>query len=211
MKQAEASFKVAQKKLSFTEYRAPFIGKVANNVIDIGSEVKSGELLGKLVNTSELEVKFFVGESKFTELGSNTELIGKQIKIRWEKSKFNKIYDAQITRIDSVINEDLAGLNMYARLKNISEEDPIRPGVFIEVLFEGNLIDKAIKVPENAVYEEKYVYFLINNNAVRVEVKVEGYAENQLIISGSFIPGSKIILTRLDNFQNSIRYYSKNN
>ena len=46
---------------------------------------------------------------------------------------------------------------MYARLENISENDPIRPGVFIEVLFEGNIIDDAIKVPENAVYEEKYL------------------------------------------------------
>ena len=100
---------------------------------------------------------------------------------------------------------------MYARLKNITEEDPIRPGVFIEVLFEGTLIEKAIKVPENAVYAERYVYLLIDNEAVRAEVKVEGYAENQLIISGDFILGSEIILTRLDNFQNSNSYFSKNN
>ena len=49
---------------------------------------------------------------------------------------------------------------MYARLNDVKESDPIRPGVFIEVLFEGNIIRNAIKVPENAVYEEKYVYFL---------------------------------------------------
>ena len=211
LKQAEASFKVAKKNLSFSRYKAPFTGKVASNAIDIGSEIKSGELLGKFVNTTELEVKFFVGESKFTELGNNKELIGKEIKIRWNKSKFNKIYNAEITRIDSVIDEELAGLNMYARLKNITEEDPIRPGVFIEVLFEGTLIEKAIKVPENAVYAERYVYLLIDNEAVRAEVKVEGYAENQLIISGDFILGSEIILTRLDNFQNSNSYFSKNN
>ena len=62
---------------------------------------------------------------------------------------------------------------MYARLENISENDPIRPGVFIEVLFEGKAIKDALKVPENAVYEEKYVYALINNNAVRVEIKLK--------------------------------------
>ena len=59
LKQAEASFKVAKKNLSFSRYKAPFTGKVASNAIDIGSEIKSGELLGKFVNTTELEVKFF--------------------------------------------------------------------------------------------------------------------------------------------------------
>jgi len=211
LKQAEASVNVAKKNLSFTKYRAPFEGKVTDNVIDIGSEIKSGELLGKLINTAELEAKFFVGESIFTELVSNRELKGKKIKIRWNKSKFNKIYEAQITRIDSVISEELAGLNMYARINSISDDDPIRPGVFIEVLLDGNVIKDAIKVPESAVYEEKYVYFLNNNNAVRTKINVEGYIDNQLIISGDFLPGSHIILTRLDNFQNANKYYSKNN
>ena len=59
------------------------------------------------------------------------------------------------------------------------------------------------------VYEEKYVYFLNENNAVRAEVKVEGYIDNKLIISGEFLPGTEIILTRLDNFQNTNNYYSK--
>ena len=79
-----------------------------------------------------------------------------------------------------MISEELAGLNMYARLDDISENDPIRPGVFIEVLFEGNVIYDAIQVPEDAVYEEKYVYFLNENNAVRAEVKVEGYIDNHV-------------------------------
>ena len=100
---------------------------------------------------------------------------------------------------------------MYARIDNISDNDPIRPGVFIEVILEGNPVENAIKVPENAVYEERYVYFLVENNAVRVEVRVEGYIDNQLIISGNFNKGDQIILTRLDNFQKTSSYYSKNN
>ena len=98
---------------------------------------------------------------------------------------------------------------MYAKLVGIRENDPIRPGVFIEVLFEGDIIKNSIQVPENAVYEEKYVYVLNNNNASRVEIKVEGYIDDQLIISGKLPPGAQIILTRLDNFQNSKNYYSK--
>ena len=208
IKDAEATLKVANKNLSFTSYKAPFMGKVTNTQIDLGSEIKSGESLAKLINTSELEVKFFVGEGQFTELGNNRELIGRKIQIRWKKSRFNKLYDAELTRIDSVVNEELAGLNMYASLNNISDDDPIRPGVFVEVLFEGEIVKEAIQVPESAVYEEKHVYILKNNKPKKVNIKVEGYIDNQLIVTGDFVPGSLVILTRLDSFQGTNSYYS---
>ena len=46
---------------------------------------------------------------------------------------------------------------MYASIDNVSEEDPIRPGVFVQVLLAGNVIKQAIQVPENAIYEEKNI------------------------------------------------------
>ncbi|MBF96717.1 MAG: hypothetical protein CMJ13_05800 [Pelagibacterales bacterium] len=208
IKDAEAMLKIAKKNLSFTNYKAPFAGKVTDNSIDLGSEIISGDSIAKLINTSELEVKFFVGEGKFTELGNNKELIGRKIKIRWKKSKFNEIYEAKLNRIDSVINEDLAGLNMYAKLSNISKDDPIRPGVFVEVIFQGKTIAEAIKVPESSVYQEKYIFVLKDNKPIRVDVNVEGYIGNELILSGEFIPGSLMILTRLDSFQSRNNYYS---
>ncbi len=208
--EAEASLKVAKKNLFFTNYRAPFPGKVSENLIDLGSEIKSGEYLARLINTSDLEVKFFVGEGKFTELSSYKELIGRKINIRWKKSRFKEYYKGELSRIDSTINEDSAGLNMYASLDNISKEDPIRPGVFVEVMLEGSTIKEAIKVPENAVYEERYIYILKNNKPVKLDINIEGFVDNELIVSGNFISGSLLILTRLDSFQNTNNYYSIN-
>ena len=208
IKKAKANLKVAYKNLSFTNYRAPFSGKIANSLIDIGSEVKSGEALAKLINTSELEVKFFVGEKKFTELATNKEIIGKKIKIKWKQSNFNKVYEAKLIKIDSIFNEELSGLNMYAKIIDISDNDPIRPGVFVEVLLQGNSVKNAILIPEDAVYEGKYVYILKNNKPNRVEITVQGFIKNKLIITGNFLSGSNIILTRLDNFQGSKIYYS---
>ena len=210
IKDAQANLKVARKNLYFTKYRAPFPGKVSENLIDLGSEIKSGEILGRLINTSELEVKFFVGEGTFTELGSNKELIGKKIKLKWKNSKFKKLYEGSITRIDSTISENSAGLNMYASIDNVSGEDPIRPGVFVQVLLAGNVIKQAIQVPENAIYEEKYIYILKDNKPIKLDVRVEGYIENDLILSGNFVNGSIVILTRLDSFQSTNNYYSIN-
>ena len=208
IKDAKANLNVAKKKLFFTKFRAPFPGKVSDNLIDLGSEIKSGEILAKLINTSELQVKFFVGEGSFAELSSKQELIGRKIKVRWRKSKFKEFYEAEISRIDSTIKENSAGLNMYAKIKSISTEDPIRPGVFVEVLLEADEIKEAISVPENAVYEEEYIYILSDNKPKRIEVKVHGFIDNELILTGDFDSGSQIVLTRLDSFQNTNNYYS---
>ena len=97
---------------------------------------------------------------------------------------------------------------MYASIDNVSEEDPIRPGVFVQVLLAGNVIQQAIQVPENAIYEEKYIYILKDNKPTKLDVKVEGYIENDLILSGNFVNGSIVILTRLDSFQSKNNYYS---
>ena len=138
------------------------------------------------------------------------ELIGKKIKLKWKNSKFKKLYEGSITKIDSTISENSAGLNMYASIDNVSEEDPIRPGVFVQVLLAGNVIKQAIQVPENAIYEEKYIYILKDNKPIKLDVKVEGYIENDLILSGNFVNGSIVILTRLDSFQSTNDYYSIN-
>ena len=208
IKDAKANLNVAKKKLFFTKFRAPFPGKVSDNLIDLGSEIKSGEILAKLINTSELQVKFFVGEGSFAELSSKQELIGRKIKVRWRKSKFKEFYEAEISRIDSTIKENSAGLNMYAKIKSVSTEDPIRPGVFVEVLLEADEIKEAISVPENAVYEEEYIYILSDNKPKRIEVKVHGFIDNEIILTGDFDSGSQIVLTRLDSFQNTNNYYS---
>ena len=99
---------------------------------------------------------------------------------------------------------------MYASIDNVSEEDPIRPGVFVQVLLAGNVIKQAIQVPENAIYEEKYIYILKDNKPIKLDVKVEGYIENDSILSGNFVNGSIVILTRLDSFQSTNNYYSIN-
>ena len=58
-----------------------------------------------------------------------------------EKSNL-KNYSAKVFYIDSAINKERAGLNIKAKLEKISEIDPIKPGVFVEVVIQGVTIQK---------------------------------------------------------------------
>ena len=207
IKVAESQVSLAQRNLTNTVYRAPFSGKLDNSLIEVGVEVSAGRILGKLLNTSDLNVKFFVGENIYTHISN---ILGKEAQVFWKKSNFKKNYLAKVFYIDSAINKERAGLNIKAKLEVISENDPIKPGVFVEVLIQGPTIQESFLVDENSIYEDTFIYILDGNKAVRTKINVEGFAKEKVIITGKKLNKNKIILTRINNIDLFKKINSKN-
>ena len=208
IEKARAQLEIAENNLVDTKYKAPFSGKIAKNSIDIGSEIIRGKLLAKIVNTEILEVKFFVGETVFTEIGNLTDIKGKKISVLWKKSKYKNTYSADITKIDSVIDQQSAGLNMYALLEKTEKQDPIRPGAFVEIIVEGKEVKNSLLLPEKAIYEQKFIYLLEEKKPRKLEIKVRGNIDNETIVTGNFKNNDVIIITRLDNITEYQSLYS---
>ena len=207
IKIAESQLRLAQRNLTDTVYRAPFSGKLDNSFIEVGVEVSTGRTLGKLMNTSDLNVQFFVGENIYTHI---SDIFGKEAQVFWKKSNFKKNYLAKVFYIDSAINKERAGLNIKAKLEEISEDDPIKPGVFVEVVIQGLTIGESFLVDENSIYEDTFIYVLEGNKAVRTKINVEGFAKEKVIITGKKLNNKKIILTRINNLNLFKKINSKN-
>ena len=207
IKIAESQVSLAQRNLTDTVYRAPFSGKLDNSFIDVGVEVSTGRILGKLLNTSDLNVQFFVGENIYTHI---SDIFGKEAQVFWKKSNFKTNYSAKVFYIDSAINKERAGLNIKAKLEEISEYDPIKPGVFVEVVILGLAIKESFLVDENSIYEDTFIYVLEGSKAVRIKINVEGFAKEKVIITGKKLNNKKIILTRINNLDLYKNINSKN-
>ena len=207
IKIAESQVSLAKRNLRDTIYRAPFSGKLDNSFIEVGVEVSTGRILGKLLNTSDLNVQFFVGENIYTHI---SDIFGKEAQVFWKKSNFKKNYFAKVFYIDSAINKERAGLNIKAKLEEISENDPIKPGVFVEVVIQGLTIRESFLVDENSIYEDTFIYVLEGNKAVRTKINVEGFAKEKVIITGKKLNNKKIILTRINNLNLFKKINSKN-
>ena len=207
IKIAETQVKLAQRNLRDTIYRAPFSGKLDNSLIEIGLELVAGKVLGKFMNTAALNVQFFVGENTYTHISN---ILGQDARVLWKKSNFKKNYSAKVFYIDSAINKERAGLNIKAKLEKISEIDPIKPGVFVEVVIQGVTIQKSFLVDENSIYEDTFIYVLENNSAVRKKINVEGFYKEKVIITGENLNNKNIILTRINNLNFFKKIISKN-
>ncbi len=207
IKVAESQVSLAQRNLTDTVYRAPFSGKLDNSLIEVGLEVSTGRILGQLLNTSDLNVQFFVGENIYTHISN---ILGKEAQVFWKKSNFKKNYLAKVFYIDSAINKERAGLNIKAKLEEISENDPIMPGVFVEVIIQGPTIEESFLVDENSIYEDTFIYVLEGNTAIRTKINIEGFAKEKVIITGKKLNNKKIILTRINNLNLFKKITSKN-
>ncbi len=207
IKVAESQVSLAQRNLTDTIYRAPFSGKLDNSFIEVGVEVSAGRILGKILNTLDLNVQFFVGENIYTYIGN---ILGKEAQVLWKKSNFKKNYLAKVFYIDSAINKERAGLNIKAKLEKISENDPIKPGVFVEAIIQGPTIQESFLVAENSIYEDTFIYILEGNKAVRTKVNVEGFYKEKVIITGKKLNKKKVILTRINNVDLFKKINSKN-
>ena len=207
IKIAESQVRLARRNLKDTVYKAPFAGKLENSNIEVGLELSTGRILGRLLNTSDLNVQFFVGENIYTRMNN---ILGKEAKVLWEKSNFKKNYTAKVFYIDSSIDKERAGLNIKAKLENVSDNDPIKPGVFVQVIIQGFTIQESFLVDENSIYEDTFIYILEGNKAVRKKINIEGFANEKFIITGKKLNNKKIILTRINNLNLFKKINSKN-
>lgn len=202
-----AQIEIDKRNLNDTEYKAPFDGKVSNSSIEEGAEVSTNKILGSFINTSLLNIEFFVGESIYADLGN---VIGRDIKIFWRNSSFKSSYIGKIYNIDSTINKERAGLNIYAKLEDIDTTDPIRPGVFVEVLMKGQTIEKGFLIDESFIYEDNYVFLLKDGFPIKRKIRIRGAVGNKLIITENIFEGERLIITRLTNSSKNRKLYFKN-
>ena len=95
--------------------------------------------------------------------------------------------------------KDRAGLNIKAKLEKISEDDPIKPGIFVKVVIQGLAIPNSFLIDENSIYEDTFIYILKNNKAIKTKIKIEGFSKGKVIITGENLNNKNIILSRITN------------
>ena len=205
---AKAQLNLANRNLNDAKYKAPFDGKIYNNLIEIGAEVNAGKTLGVLTNTNLLNVEFFVGESVYTKIGN---ILNKKVRILWKNSNYKNNYIGKVFYSDSTIDQDRSGLNMKAKLEDIDADDPMIPGVFVEVIIEGSEVNNSFLVDEKSIYEEKYVYILNNNQPIKRQIVIQGNIGNKVLISGDLKQEELLIKTRISEIKGKNKILFKTN
>jgi len=190
--------------LEETTVSAPFSGHISNLNIEVGKEITSNDNLAVLSDTDNLEAKFFIGGSdyfKLTQFKNNG--LEELVNIKWVIGNKSYKTKGKISRIDGLINKEIAGINIYAKIDKSLPKIPL--GAFIEINLISNTPSDAIIVPSSSIFQNKYIYLVRNQKLIKREIIVISEEREGIIIKDNNLSGNYIATTRLSNMKDNMQ------
>lgn len=155
-------------------------------------------------DTDNLEAKFFIGGSdyfKLTQFKNNG--LEEVVNIKWVIGNKSYKTKGKISRIDGLINKEIAGINIYAKIDKSLPKIPL--GAFIEINLISNTPSDAIIVPSSSIFKNKYIYLVRNQKLIKREIIVISEEREGIIIKDNNLSGNYIATTRLSNMKDNMQ------
>lgn len=195
--QAKAELENSENQINDTRLTAPFDGTIETCVADNFQRVNVGETVVRLVDTKDLQIKFYLADYNLDALRKGKPTV-------WVRfgNLSNVYYKARIIDYTD-ISTDGSGIPVKLKMDdpNFDKTMTIKPGfscdVKIEFAFESE--NEAVAVPITAVFEDptngkKSVWVVNDEQVAKREVEVSGLVgTDKLSITSGVAVGEKVI------------------
>ena len=183
--QQEITLAEAQKDLRDTKLFAPYDGVINSVEASLGKQVSTfNDKVGEIIDIKNLEVRFSLSKAQYGRLLEDDQaVIGRAVAIHWIAG--NQIFDfeAEISRTGAEIKSNTGGIDIFATLFfDESEFSLIRPGAFVRLSVTDKTYNQVISVPNTAVYDDEYIFIILNDRLVKRLVVVMGYDGTNTLI-----------------------------
>jgi len=183
--QQEITLAEAQKDLRDTKLFAPYDGVINGVEASLGKQVSTfNDKVGEIIDIKNLEVRFSLSKAQYGRLLEDDQaVIGRAVAIHWIAG--NQIFDfeAEISRTGAEIKSNTGGIDIFATLFfDASEFSLIRPGAFVRLSVTDKTYNQVISVPNTAVYDDEYIFIILNDRLVKRLVVVMGYDGTNTLI-----------------------------
>ena len=177
---AQAMVLLAKQNLDRTTIITPYKSLIINRSINIGGYINKGTKIGEVVDTSVGQIRLPINLNKLNILKSSTT---KNFKISLYKEINNKVitWDADFIHSEKIINKNNRMIYIIGEVKNPYDnknkksEHRLTFGEFVKAKIKDITIEKAAKIPNSAVKENKHnekIVFVVNDKNILEERKV---------------------------------------
>ncbi len=194
---AEGEVQKALRNLDRTEIRAPYAGRILNQLVDVGQFVSPGTQLGRAFATDFMEVRLPLTNEQlgFVDLpetfrGDVLKTQGPEVTIFAQVGSTNSSWKGEIVRVDSAIDQMTRQLFVVAQIEDpYRREHSITPalptsstptpgpsqlkiGMFVDVIVKGRNLQNVFVLPRSTVRVSDEVILIDENSKIRRQ-KVE--------------------------------------
>jgi HlyD family secretion protein len=159
-------------------------------LVKIGDNVYSNNLIASIPDISKMKVKTYVNEADITKIKPTTKVL-----IRLDAMP-SVIFNGSVSYISKVCipreNEKVFTVNL-----EVAESDiRLKPGMTVSCEYLCNESGDQLYVPNNCLYRENgksFIFLKKGGSSKKVEVKAGASNANHTLIAGDFKPGQKLI------------------
>ncbi len=185
-----------ERDLEDTVLRAPFAGNVADVSVALGKQVNTSDVVAKLVDDAELDIRMTLNDDVFGRLWRDG-LIGREVQASWRLGERDIPLQAEIVRVEAEIDPKAGGVEAFAVVTGNSENAPLRPGAFVTLAVPDAQFRDVVRVPRQAVVGGDTVFVIEDERLVPRPVEVVGFDGEEAILRGDLAPGELINITRM--------------
>lgn len=179
-----------EKRLERHKLYAPFNGTIAQVNFEVGAYVNAGGQIAKMIRTDELEVEVPVAndQSKWIKVGDKVEVHSQNREV---------VKTGVVVRKSDFVDPSSQGRSIFVKVNNNVGEEHYT-GEYKLVVFPGQVIQKAMEIPRNAVFNSNEVFTIVDGMLKKKTVNVLKWNETTLIFNG-LEEGEKIVAEPMIN------------
>jgi hypothetical protein len=179
-----------EKRLERHKLYAPFNGTIAQVNFEVGAYVNAGGQIAKMIRTDELEVEVPVenGQSKWIKVGDKVSVHSQNREI---------VKTGVVVRKSDFVDPSSQARSIFVKVNNSVGEEHFT-GEYKLVVFPGQVIQKSMEIPRNAVFNSNEVFTVVDGKLKKKVINVLKWNETTLIFNG-LEEGEKVVAEPLIN------------
>ncbi len=186
----------AENALQKTIIRAPFDGVVSEVQVAIGQPVMPGDLLARIYDHRDLELKVHLPDRIFADLQDpGGTIAGRPVTLLWRSGGTARRIAAVIDRSAGLIDRTSGGVHVFVRAETALPPG-LRPGAFVDLEITGRSYAGVSLLPPSALYDG-HVYVVGADDRLRLtRIELVADVAEGLVVRTDLAPGTRILKTR---------------
>ena len=203
---AQAAFEEAQLQLERTVIRAPFSGRVATKLTDIGAYITPGMQLGHLYATDVVDVPIPLTDKDLAALGLGIGFVetaanpGPPVQLSATIAETDHSWTGRISRTASSFDPATRVLFAYVTVDdpygaNADNGTPLATGLFVTADIEGRQLVEGVVVPRTALRGADTVYIARDDDTLEIRSVSVAASDRERVVTVAGIAIGEHVIT----------------
>ena len=170
------SIKSAEVRFNKFNLYAPFDGTIIEAYLEVGSIANPGTRIARLISTEqlELEVPVEINDAKWVRIGDEVDVLSEDRTTRWP---------GKVIRKADFVDPNTQSVSVFISLYS-SKDQPLYEGQYLRALFSGRMINSAMEIPRNAVFNSNQVFTVKDGKLNKKVIDIHKINNETLVFSG---------------------------